>query len=91
MVKRSAPGSSRAARKAARVRRQRAAVRGLPVQPEPAPRAVETPLPRGRGRQAAVAANSGSRFSLLAKVIVFLVLLMAAVWGAARYRHGLLD
>jgi len=90
VVKRSGLGTSRAARKAARVRKHRAEVRGLPVQPEPAARAAEVPLPRARPRQEASAATR-SRFPLAAKVAVFLVLLLAAVWGGARYRHGLLD
>ncbi|HEY6727322.1 MAG TPA: hypothetical protein VI197_24980 [Polyangiaceae bacterium] len=90
MVKRSGPGTSRAARKAARARKQRAEERGLPAPPPAVTSMAQIQLPRARARQAASEAQR-SRFPLLAKVAVFVALLMAVVWWAARYRHALLD
>lgn len=89
MAKQSGAGTSRAGRKAARLRKNRAEVRGLPVQPEPAARAAQV-APPARARQAASQAVR-SRVPLAVKVVSFLVLLLVAVWWAAHYRKGLLD
>lgn len=90
MAKRSSLGVSRAARKAARLRKHRAEARGLPVQTEAAPRATEALTSPERPWQKASKARR-SRIPLAAKVALFLVLLLAAVWLAARFRQGIWD
>lgn len=89
MAKRSGPSTSRAGRKAARLRKHRAEVRGLPV-PELAARAASAATPPMKLQQGA-SETGRSRVPLGAKVVSFLVLLLLAVWWAAHYRKGLLD
>ncbi|HEU5073950.1 MAG TPA: hypothetical protein VFU02_07250 [Polyangiaceae bacterium] len=90
MAKRSGFGVSRASRKAARLRKHRAEARGLPVQTEAARRATEAPTASERPWQKASKAKRAG-VPLAAKILLFLALLLAAVWWAARFRQGHLD